>query len=235
MDRRGMLAMLLLAAGLAVGAPPPITYADGRLTARLDRVPLAEVLDRLAEATGARIGGDPGEPRDVTAQFEELPIDRALERLLGTQSFTLRYAADGRLLSIDLRGVPAPSAPPAQAEVVMPDLQRYRVRLTQPLQQALRREFAPLAVILRTTGEEVGPKLRTEAARLAVTTIEADAKLHAAIMRMSDEAFLGLLRGYANRRTAELLGAMMGAARSFELRTKATRALQELRASEQAG
>ncbi len=226
--------MLLLAASVAAGAPS-LTYTDGRLSAQLDQVPLTEVLDRLAEATGARIGGDPGEPRDVSAHFEDLPIDRALDRLLGAQSFTLRYGADGRLLSIDLRGLPAAPVERPQAIVELPDLQRYRVQLTPPLRKGLRREYAPLAAILRATGQEIGPKLRTEAARLAVTTIERDATLQAAIVGMSDDAFLGMLQGYAGARTANLLSDMMGIARSFELRAKAARVLRELRAPAHAG
>lgn len=236
MRRRCVLPMLLLCGGMAFAEPPLLRYGDGRLTARIDQVPLAEVLERLAAETGARIGGDVGEARDVTAHFDALPLDRALDRLLGPQSYTLRYGPGGRLVSIDLGGLPAaPPARPAGEPPELPDLQRYRVRLTPALQKALLREYAPLAAVLRALGTNLAPKLRSEGVRFVVSTIEADATLHAAIVGMNDDDFLAMLQGYVSRRTADVLGEMMGIARSFALRAKAARSLQALRTAPPAG
>ena len=61
--RHGVLIAVLMTPGAAVGdADGParlLTYRNGRLSARLDRVPLEQVLTALSQATGAAIHGRP--------------------------------------------------------------------------------------------------------------------------------------------------------------------------------
>lgn len=230
MRRRRILPILLLSVVVARAEPPALRYADGRLTASVEQVPLDEVLDAIARETGARVTGDIAEPRDVTAHFDDLPMDRALDRLLGSQSFTLRYAADGRLVAIELRGMPMAPATKSTERAALPNLQWYRVELPPSLAKVQRRTHAPLNAIIRWAGKDQSPKVRAEAMRLMVTTIEGDAKLRAALVDMSDEELIALLRDRAGQGTTELVGGMMGAARSIELRVKAGRMYQSLRA-----
>jgi hypothetical protein len=84
------------------GAERVVQYRDGRLTVRLSKAPVDEVLAEVAKATGAEIRGRPA-PREVTAAFTDVPLAAALERLLGRQNFMLRYA-DGRPRIIDVVG-----------------------------------------------------------------------------------------------------------------------------------
>ena len=64
--RHGVLIAVLMTPGAAVGdADGParlLTYRNGRLSARLDRVPLEQVLTALSQATGAAIHGRPLAP-----------------------------------------------------------------------------------------------------------------------------------------------------------------------------
>ena len=65
------------------------------------------------------------QPRDVTAEFDDVPLAEALERLLGDQNFVLAYGRGDRLRAIKLLGGPlAPIkvavTPPPVPEVAPP-------------------------------------------------------------------------------------------------------------------
>ncbi len=220
----------MLCTGVAWATPPLLEYADGRVTARLDGVPIADVLDALAEATGATIRGEVLEPRAVTKHFHDLPIERAVDRLLGRQNFTIRYDAEGRIASIHLRGLPTlPPVEPARRERVRPPDWQRQVRLTAGLERALGRSHLPLSGLLNAAGRQPQPAIRAEATRLLVTAIEADPGLRTAVEGMSDAALAALLRARGGARASEIAAGVMGAARSFGLRAKAARLMQRLR------
>jgi hypothetical protein len=93
-----------------------VAYDDDRLTVHADRVPLADVVREIGRQSGAEIVGEVRKPRDVTRQFERVPLVDALARLLGEQNFTLRYGAEGKLRKISLLGEPlAAQTTPADA------------------------------------------------------------------------------------------------------------------------
>jgi hypothetical protein len=98
---------------------PLLRYEDGRLTARLEGVPLPEVVDALRRATGATITGDV-DASLVQQHFDRVPIRQALDQFLRLANFILTYE-DGRLVSIQLLGtaVERPAAP-AAAPLVAP-------------------------------------------------------------------------------------------------------------------
>src|SRR5207249_3023226 len=61
-------------------------------------------------------------PRDVTRQFDRVPLADALVRLLGEQNFTLRYGSEGKLRKISLLGEPlAAAAQTTAADASNPD------------------------------------------------------------------------------------------------------------------
>ncbi len=112
---------LVTAGGAAAGQPPgAVRYTADHLTVHARGVPLAEILSEVARQGGAKIVGEVRKPRDVSEDFEGVPLAKGLERLLGQQSFTLRYGRDGDLRAIVLlREALAPAAsatlaPPAQ-------------------------------------------------------------------------------------------------------------------------
>src|SRR5947199_8078870 len=104
----------------AEDAPAPlIRYSNDALTVRLSGVPNSEILEELARQSGAEIRGQVREAREVTADFESVPLPEALTRLLGEQTFALVYGKGGRLKAVRLLGgsptVAEASASPAAA------------------------------------------------------------------------------------------------------------------------
>ncbi len=77
-----------------------VAYDDGRLTLHAEKVPLADVVREIGRQSGAEIVGKVRKPREVTRQFDEVPLFDALVRLLGEQNFTLRYGSEGKLRTI---------------------------------------------------------------------------------------------------------------------------------------
>jgi len=82
-----------------------VRYADDALTVRLTRAPVWEVLEEIGRQSGAEIRGEPAEAGEISADFEAVPIAEALDRLLGSQNFTLVYGDNGKLKIVQLLGV----------------------------------------------------------------------------------------------------------------------------------
>ncbi len=109
------------AADMTVGgspAPPRVVVHGDRVTATLTAAPLSRVLAEIARQTGAELAGEAIPPRDITADLHRVPLEEALQRLLGARSFTLTYARDGNLKRILIGGVPSESV--AAAAVTTP-------------------------------------------------------------------------------------------------------------------
>jgi len=107
-----VVAVTLLSAG-SLAAPEPacvVAYDDGRLTLHAEKVPLADVVREIGRQSGAKIVGEVRKPREVTRQFDRVPLFDALVRLLGEQNFTLRYGSEGKLRTISLLGEPLAAA-----------------------------------------------------------------------------------------------------------------------------
>ncbi len=96
-----LLALLSADGGWAVAAdalalPPAVTAEGRRLSVHLIKVPLTQVLELILERSTAKmtiLGDARGE---VTAQFDDLPLQRGLRWLLAPRSFGMR--PDSRLL-----------------------------------------------------------------------------------------------------------------------------------------
>jgi hypothetical protein len=90
----------------AKDAKQTIQYDDDRLTLRVEEALAADILQEVARQSGAEVRGQIPTTRRVSAEFEHAPLKDGLERVLGAQNFTLTYAGDGRLKTIELKGVP---------------------------------------------------------------------------------------------------------------------------------
>ena len=103
---------MLLSAGPVAAREPTcvVAYDAGRLTVHAERVPLADVVREIGRQSGAEIVGKVRKPREVTRQFDQVPLFDALVRLLGEQNFTLRYGSEGKLRTISLLGEPLAAA-----------------------------------------------------------------------------------------------------------------------------
>jgi hypothetical protein len=222
-----IVAIVALGTCLARADAPYVHYADGRLSVRLEGVPLAEVLDRVAAATGAVIRGDAAESRDVTAQFDDVPLERALPQLLGSQNYSLRFDAKGNLSSVTLSGPPeAPSVPEPPAR---PPTFLRTARVTGALRDALGADDVQLRKLFDVGANHPDPVIRRDATRVVVEVIEGDPAFRALVVSMDDAGFADVLRKHGGANASRLAGSIMGAARSYELRAKAARVMEQLR------
>jgi len=87
-----------------------VAYGDGRLTVHAKGAPLTAVVREIGQHSGAEIVGEVRKRRDVTQDFDRVPLVDALVRLLREQNFTLRYGPEGKLRTIDLLGEPLAAA-----------------------------------------------------------------------------------------------------------------------------
>src|SRR5262249_14276064 len=86
-------------AGVGTAADPQtqplrVEYRKDALSVHAGGVPLSTVLAEVSRVTGCRIVGLVEEARDVTADFDGVPVEDALRRLLGSQPFATRYHQD---------------------------------------------------------------------------------------------------------------------------------------------
>ena len=253
---RGPIAALALLAGLAVtfaqgsegNVERVVRYANDQLTVRLARAPVGEVLDEIGRASGAEIRGQP-DPREVSAEFENVPLPDALHRLLGNQNFTLKYGEKGRLVAIDLLGGPMTAPPtvtpvgarPSPTTTQAPQLTLQEaarrhppVPVTGALASALGTNAATVDQLVNTALHHDDVGVRQEALRTTLNAVESDAALRGSLLmtvNALDDAALGAsLRGIAGDRAEEIVAQVATQARASELRVKASSVLQQLRA-----
>ncbi len=249
------LALAVLAAALAApgarsdeGAPQRVIHYEGdRLTVRLAGAPVTDVLDELGRQAGAEIRGQVRDPREVSAEFEGVPLAEALHRLLGDQNFALVYGNEGRLKSVRLLGGPqtaAPSAPgtaappvnlpPAQENMVDMLAKHAPIAVAGHLGEALGGHEASLLQLFDLSVHHADPTVRAEAARIVIGTIDTDPSLRASVLAqlnaMDDAALGALFRSMAGDNAQEVAMQIMTTARTSEFRSKASAVLQQLRA-----
>lgn len=122
-DRRKRLvlrtAFLLVAVFAWSGAAArtlDVTAVDGLVSVEARSVPLGEVLDALAREAGFRLVVKDSMPAPVNWSFHDVPVEKAVARLLGTASFVSLYASTdgptGPTLA-EVRVLRAPTAIPA--------------------------------------------------------------------------------------------------------------------------
>jgi len=265
MPWRGLAATVLLAAAtlrpssaraVAEASPPIVTYRSDQLSVRLEKVALEDVLAELGRVSGAEIQGAPREPRDITAQFDDVPLPEALHRLLGDQNFMLTYGEGNRLRRIELFGGPqepgetsstspaagsAGSPSPAAGSTMPQNLavaisvleQHPPVAVTGRLAAALGGNTATFHQLLDAAMHQQDAGLRTEALRASLNAFEAEPDLRSRVLTVVagvDDVALGqALRGIAGARAEEIANQAATQAQTGELRSKALSVLQRLR------
>jgi len=166
-------AMVLSAGPLAAGEPTcVIAYDADRVTVHAKRAPLADVVREIGRQSGAEIVGDVRKPRDVSQDFERVPLVDALVRLLREQNFTLRYGPEGKLRTIGLLGEPQAlaAAKTTPADAGNPDkpasARRHRHRGVQPSRETLPDGQVLVTVAGTDTGGATSPRDARLPARL---------------------------------------------------------------------
>ena len=224
-----------------------IQYSNDALTVRLTSMPVSDILQELARQSGAEIRGDVREAREVTADFQSVPLPEALARLLGEQDFALVYGKGGRLKAVRLLGgsragapsSPTTTVPPAAAVAPFPGslpelIDRHPpVPVAGQLADALGAQSATLRQLLELSLHHEDPTVRAEAVRTGIATIEKEPGLRAAViseLNNADNALLGsLLRASASEQAEDVAMEVLREAHASEIRLKASAVLQRLR------
>jgi hypothetical protein len=218
-----------------------IIYADDKLTVHLSAVPIEEVLAEIERQSGAEVDGHVRNPRPVSADFADVPIADALERLLGGQSFALIYGTDGGLKALRLRGgpqtAPASHAPSAVSPAMLGEMfERHEpVPVQGRLAQALGAPKATFAQLAEAALHNENAAVRNEAVRTATLALEGDTELRSAVTSfvagIADPELGKIVRGYAGARAEELVLHVLAVTRASEFRTRGAAVLQQLRAN----
>ena len=253
----GLAVAVALSGPLALASTDPaapsgrvIQYSKDALTVRLDKVPLADVLADIGQQSGAEIRGSLREPREVTAEFEAVPLSEALARLLGDQNFALVYDKGGSLRAVKLLGgplgggavaMPAVPPPPVTAAKTPIDLRETLsnhppVPVHGRLAQTLGTDSATLQQLMELGFHNEDPTIRAEALRAGVQTLEGEPTLRQAVIgalnSFDDAALTALLRGAAGPNAEEVAMQVLTQSRAPEIRVKASSVLQKLRHSD---
>ncbi len=228
-----------------------IRYAKDMLTVRLAKVPVTDVLAEIGRQSGAEVRGQVRDPRDVSAEFDDVPLPDALHRLLGSQNFALIYADGARLRAVKLLGGPqaAPAPAPAGAPPVAPPppppiatspaaligmLERHApVPVTGRLAEIFGADSATFMQLVDAGLHNEDPVVRLEAVRAAIQGIEGDGELRGALVGAASSIDIGelsmLVRSAAGDHADEITMNVATQAHATEIRTKASALLQQLR------
>ncbi|HEV7730967.1 MAG TPA: hypothetical protein VGR62_02350 [Candidatus Binatia bacterium] len=246
-----LAAAVLLAAVLAAPvhaadeAPASVVSVKGeRLTVRVNAMSLDDVLQRFATATGAEIRGGVATPRDVSVEFEDVPVQDGLARLLGDQNFMLTYR-DGKLSRLTLLGgaLDAPVTKVVKTEhggggsetpqTFAQLIQSRTVEVTPGgrLSRFLGKDSATLQQLIDIGLRNDDRAVRTEAMRMSIQAIDGQPDLQTATVEaigaMDDNQLMGMFRATARDHTKEVLSQMATMLRTNELRTRSLRLLMQ--------
>jgi len=249
--------VLLVRAGLVVGvlaasalvARADVRWENDRITARFDEVPVADAVRDVATATGGELRGGIVAPRDVTLELHGVPLDEALHRLLGAQSFTVRYGESGRVKTIVLQGGPELPPPPSDtptAAGVVPEpapptfpivlsrmfLRHRPIKLNPALAERFGQEKASMPQLLEmATGDDDGI-MRALASQAVLSALEREGRYRRSFLRslhqLGSEDMAAIANGPNGERLTELVEFLAAHSREPTLQKKAGVVLEQL-------
>ena len=217
-----------------------VQYSNDALTVRLTNAPVDEVLGEIGHQAGAEIRGQVAGTREVSADFDAVPLAEALHRLLGNQNFALVYGDKGNLKAVKLLGEaqtstvvrqePPPTTPSALTEEATRVLGYMNRPIPLPAGSSLVRVFgtptAPFRRLLETGLSSEDATVRADTVRAALQAIEAEPQFRVAVAQAvgsTDDASLGeLLRGVAGEHAEEIARLVVAQTKMVQLRNKAT-------------
>lgn len=248
--RLAAVVFVAVVVGRVAAAPSLVRYEGERVTASLAGVPVGEAIAALAQATGAEVRGAVRAPRDLTIELDAVPLEEALARLLGPQSFTVVYGEDGRPRTIVLRGGPeAPSAPPerppaAGVPVAAPEPtfplvlgrmfdRRRPLPLSQPLAERYGEKELTFAQLLEVATIDDDGITRGLATQVVLSALERQGRYRRAFLRslhrLAPEELEAIATGPSGERFQELLEFLAAHSREPGLQKKAGVVLDQLR------
>lgn len=104
--------LLSLAGPVSAQAPasqPSVMVEARRLSVRLTSVPLTRALELILERSDAELTLLDDAAGEVTAQFDDVPLEEGLRRLLGLRSYVLVYTPQGAATGPRLKVLPGES------------------------------------------------------------------------------------------------------------------------------
>lgn len=254
--RRHVVALLLLASLALAATPPTVTLKDDKLTAHFEQVPLADALAAIAQAGGGVVRGTVRTPRDVTSEFDAMPLTDALPRLLGAQNFTLSYAKDGRLLAIVLIGGPeagkpdvVATSPTTTTTSTLPAKPAFPLELSRaftkhrpvklPEGGTLNGQFegdtASFPELLEVATLDDDGTMRAQATQVVLSSLEREARLRRAFLRtlyrLDQPALESIMTGDTGQRFREIVEYLSVHSRDANLQRKATVVLDQINAA----
>jgi hypothetical protein len=227
-----------------------VDYRDDRLSVHAEEVPLRQVLDAIAAASGAEIRGQPIYDQPVSTELDAVPIDDALHRLLGSQNFTLSVGSHGQLKTVVLLGGPeapaAPSdrptaagvAPPAPAAPAFPlslsrAFTRHRpVPLPEQLAEALGADRATFPQLLEMATVDDDGTRRSQATQVVLSALERESWLRRSFLHtlhdLDDASLQDIASSENGPRFIALLQFLAAHSREAGLQKKANVVLDQL-------
>jgi hypothetical protein len=256
--RTSAVLLAVVVGGAAVQAAPDrgslhVEYRDDRLTAHADAVPLRDVLDAVAAASGAELRGQPLTNPPVSADLDAVPIDDALHRLLGSQNFTLSFGSRGQLKSVVLLGgpeappaasdrptaagvAPSPPATPALPLALSRAFTRHRpVPVPEQLADALGADKATFPQLLELATVDDDGSRRAQATQVVLSALERESWLRRSFLRtlhdLDDASLQDIASGESGPRFIALLQFLAAHSREAGLQKKASVVLDQLQPS----
>lgn len=232
----------------AADEQPIDVVVDGdRVTATFSMVPPDTIVREIANAAGAEVVGATEGSDPTSIDLDDVPIDRALERALRGQSFTIVYGGDGSVRRIRLHGasqqaaaaggrtvsIKAPTS--AGAALAPHKILDVRVPISSigPLAEHLGTDTATLGQLYRIAVDEDQAALRIAAVDASMAAIESDPSLQTSVDAMlestDDQALAILVRGSAGKRANELVSRILSRTRRPQVRQRAVTLLRQLR------
>jgi hypothetical protein len=210
---------------------PKVRYDEAGLTVHADHVPLDDVLAAITRETGIEIDGEPLDRRDVSKQFESVPLALALRRVVGRQNFILYYGSDGEPERLQLLGVPLPPPTPARTR----GLNAFELLAKHP-PVALQARLAEALGAKALSPHRLLPAfrhpdfiVRTEAAQTIVRAVEGDPALLDATRSLNATQLTRLVSNQSGTHAAEVAMTLYRAARDARLKATLAAVLATLR------
>ena len=209
---------------------PVVRVVDEHVSITASETPTSELLVRIAAEGAIEVRGRVTDSRPVTVEFRDVPIRRAVRRLIGEQSFTMRYGADGSLRRITLRSAPVETAPAARRPVnFQTALRRHPpIRVTGALRRQFGKSEVALTRLLRVVRAQPAGPLRTEAMTRFLRVVERDRELRRGLREMTSAQLVQFLRQYGGQNARDLAVFLRAKARDASVRQRVAGAMRAL-------
>jgi hypothetical protein len=226
-----------------------VRWKHERVTARFAGTPVADAVREIANATGGELRGGVIEPRDVTLDLDAVSLEEALHRLLGAQSFTIRYGDGGRVKTIVLEGGPEAPPPPSETPtaagvavetgptfpiVLSRMFARHRpIKLSEPLAERFGQEKASMPELLEIATADDDGITRALATQAVLSALEREARYRRSFLRslhqLDADELSSIANGPSGERLEELLEYLAAHSREPTLQKKAGVVLDQIK------